>query len=407
MRPHGSIITRLLIAFSVFAVLIAIAAVFIYVGVGRHDRATRELTGRDYVLQQAAGQLSESFTASQLAVSSFALTGRPAALRPLARARLSFSAELAILSRHAPATQRGRVAAQGRAGARLFAAARQLTRLPPASPAARRLASGTAGIAGGFYAANSELQDSVADDIKRLTAASKHSLSAGLAWSAAALAIAVALVLAASLSTVRSITAPLRGLTGTVGRLASGDHAARVKVTGTAEVREAAESVNAMADESDRVHRQEQESARLRAMAREAGIRVRAHLRAEDVLREACAAIAQCVDSDLAALRLVDEDKPRYAESVPKGWLPVSFLRELSPDFDKWAHGLLSSQSSTVIQDVSGPEGRPAAARHPRALAPPGGRVAPGYPLRHRLRAVRSRRARAGPAWAPMDRRGD
>jgi two-component system phosphate regulon sensor histidine kinase PhoR len=367
MRPRGSIITRLLIAFSVFAVLIAIAAVFIYVGAGRQDRASKELTGRDYVLQQAAGQMSENFTASQLAVSGFALTGRPAVLRPLASARVSFSAELAILRRHAPAAQRGFVAAQGRAGARLFAVAGQITRLRPASPSARRLASGTASIAGSFYAANSAMQERLAADIRRLTADSGHYLRVALAWSAAALAIAVTLVLAASLGTVRSITAPLRGLTATVGRLTSGDRAARVKVAGAAEVRAAAKSVNAMADESDRLRQQEQENARLRAMAREAGIRVRAHLRAEDVLREACAAIAQCVDSDLAALRLVEEEKPRYAESVPKGWLPVSFLRELSPDFDSWAHGLLKNQSSTVIQDVPGPDGDqlPPAIREP------------------------------------------
>jgi two-component system, OmpR family, phosphate regulon sensor histidine kinase PhoR len=367
MRPRGSIISQLLIAFSVSAVLIALAAVVGYAGLARQDSASKQLSGRDYVLQQAAGRMQQDFTISQLSISGFVLSGRTGSLRPVTASRADFATQMAILRQEAPPGLQGLVLAQARAGTQLFAAADRVGRLPPASTAARKLASGTSTIAGSFYAANAAMQESLAVQVRQLTAESKHSLRVGLARSAGAIALAVALILILSLSMVRSITAPLRGLAMTVRRLTSDDHAARVAVHGSAEVREVAESVNTMADENDRLRRQEEAHTRLRALTREAGIIIREHFRTEDVLREASAAIAKCVDSDLAVMRLAEEENPRYADSARSDWLPVSFPADLSPNFHEWASGLLRSQSSTVIQDVGGVEGEqlPAAIREP------------------------------------------
>jgi two-component system, OmpR family, phosphate regulon sensor histidine kinase PhoR len=367
MRPRGSIISQLLVAFSALAVLVAVAAVVGYAGLHRQNSAARQRTGRDYALQQAAGRVQRDFTASQLSISGFALSGRSALLRPVGRSRADFAAQMAILRRDAPSPLRGLVTTQARAGTQLFTVASEIGKLPPASPQASGLARGTTRIAESFYAANSRLQADLAADVRQLTAASTHSMSMGQAWSAAAIAVAVTLVLMVSVTALRGITRPLRGLTATMRRLTSGEHAARANIAGSAEVREVAESVNTMADENDRLRRQEQEHARLRALAREAGIRVREPLWAEDVLREASTAITECVESDLAVLRLVEDDQPRYADCARKDWLPVNFLRDLSPDFDAWAHGLLATQSSTVIQDVPGPEGEvlPPSVREP------------------------------------------
>ena len=71
--------------------------------------------------------------------------------------------------------------------------------------------------------------------------------------------MAVLLALAGSLSTLGTITRPLRALSATVRRLTSGDHAARAPVFGSAEVREVAQAVNTQADESDRLREQEAE----------------------------------------------------------------------------------------------------------------------------------------------------
>jgi two-component system phosphate regulon sensor histidine kinase PhoR len=367
MRPRGSIISQIFMVFSAFAVLIAIAAIVGYAGLAREGSADQQLIARDYLLQQAVGRMQRDFTASQMSISGLALSGPSASVRPIGKSRADFAVQLAILRQHAPRNLRALVTAQARAGTQLFTAAAAIAGLPPASARATRLASGTTTIAESFYAANSGMQEYLAADVKGLTAESKRDLSIGLAWSAAAIAAAVALILAISVAAVRGITRPLRRLAATVRSLASGEHTARASPAGSAEVREVAESVNTLADENDRLRGREQEHARLRALAREAGVRISEHLSAEDVIREASTAITQCVDSDLAVLRLLDDDKPRYADCARKDWLPVNFLTVPSPDFDEWAHGLLKNQSSRVVQDVPGPEGEylPPAVRQP------------------------------------------
>jgi signal transduction histidine kinase len=250
------------------------------------------------------------------------------------------------------------------------------------------------------------MQEDIAADVRQLTERSKHSLSAGLAWSAAAIAVAVALILMACLSTVRSITRPLRSLAATVRRLASGDRAARAKVAGSAEVREVAQSVNTMARENDRLRDQEQEHARLRALAREAGIRIREPLGAEDVLREASTAITQCVRSDLAVLRLVEDEHPRYAGCARKDWLPVKLLTDPSPDFENWANGLLKDQSSMVVQDVRGEEGDvlPPSVREPLLRYGVVSHMATPFGIGSELYGiVELERTRPGQPWTPAE----
>ena len=406
MSPRGSILSQALVAFSAFAVLIAIAAAVGYMGLAHQNSATKQLTGQDYVLQQAAGQMQEAFTVSQLSISGFALTGRRASLLPISRERSAFAENLAAIKRNVSPGVAGLVAPQARAGTQLFAVAAAIAKLPPASASARRLASGTSRIAQNFYQANSALQEVVAVNIRQLTAHSKRSLSVGLAWSAAAIAVAVALILMACLSTVRGITRPLGSLAATVRRLTSGDHAARAKVTGSAEVREVAQSVNTMARENDRLRGQEQEHTRLRALAREAGIRVREPLRAEDVLREASTAITQCVDSDLAVLRLVEDEFPRYADCARKDWLPVNFLTDPSPDFENWAHGHLKDQSSMVVQDVRGEEGEvlPPSVREPLLRYGVVSHMATPFGIGSELYGVvELERTRPGQPWTPAE----
>ena len=406
MSPRGSILSQALVAFSAFAVLIAIAAAVGYMGLAHQNSATKQLTGQDYVLQQAAGQMQEAFTVSQLSISGFALTGRRASLLPITRERSAFAENLAAIKRNVSPGVAGLVAPQARAGTQLFAVAAAIAKLPPASASARRLASGTSRIAQNFYQANSALQEVVAVNIRQLTAHSKRSLSVGLAWSAAAIAVAVALILMACLSTVRGITRPLGSLAATVRRLTSGDHAARAKVTGSAEVREVAQSVNTMARENDRLRGQEQEHTRLRALAREAGIRVREPLRAEDVLREASTAITQCVDSDLAVLRLVEDEFPRYADCARKDWLPVNFLTDPSPDFENWAHGHLKDQSSMVVQDVRGEEGEvlPPSVREPLLRYGVVSHMATPFGIGSELYGVvELERTRPGQPWTPAE----
>ena len=355
MRPRGSIISQLLIAFSVFAILIVVAMTVGYAAVASQNATVRQLTGRDYVLQQTARHMRESFTTSQLAVSTFVLSGQLVFLQPVAAADSSFALNSARLRALAPPGLLGYVDGMSQAGIRLFTVADQVARLPRHSPTAEALAISIAPTARAFYRANTGLQDHLAAEVGRLTSESKSSLATALTWSGVALAVAVLLVLGVSLSTLRTITEPLRSLSGTVRRLTAGDRTARVPVTGAAEVREAAQAVNTQADETERLHAKEEESNRLRAMARAAGIQIREHLIADDVLRQAYRALADNLGGDRVYLHLVSDGEMGPPVGHDGEWvLPESFLTALPSAAIEDMRQLLKKQASRLITEPPG-----------------------------------------------------
>jgi two-component system phosphate regulon sensor histidine kinase PhoR len=357
MMSQRSIGSRLWTGFAVFAVLVGAAATFVLIGASRQQGAIRQVTGEVHTLQVATGQLEEDFITSALAVSNYSLTGDRAFLPAYHHARADFTVQLAKMRRLAPSDLLRYVNAQAGIGADWFNLAAVAAALPHGIFPTTWLTEGAAVTIRLFIDANAGLQKRLAAHIRRLTEQSRRSFGIGLAASGGVLGIAMTLALVAGLSTLHSITGPLRRLTATLGRLAAGDHAARADVAAAAEIRDVALSVNALADESDRLRAEEHEHSRLRAMAREAGIRIRENLRAEEVTREACAAIAEGLDSDLTYLRLVrggrlgppegnQEDLPARA-GLPAG-SPAEVL--------DWARDLLTNHASLVIQDLAGPD---------------------------------------------------
>ena len=166
------------------------------------------------------------------------------------------------------------------------------------------------------------------------------------------------LVLAGSLSTLRTVTGPLRNLTVTVRRLTTGDHAARAALTGSAEVREVAQAVNAQANEADQFRAREAESDRLRTMARAAGIRIREPLTADGVIQEAGSTLDQNVAGDLIYLHLIIDGQVTPPVGHEDSWVLADvFSRALSGESIGVLRGLLRDQASFVIQDVQGPGG--------------------------------------------------
>ena len=358
MKPRGSLLSQLLIVFSVFAVVIGAAVAVGYVAVARQSRAANQFTGHYQVLQEADGKIGEAFTRAQLSVLGYSLTGERGFLLPLGAARVQYERRLATLERRTPRGLRGLVRDQARAGGAWFALVPKIMAVRPGTPAAKALLGRSAGLTQMFFAANVRMQVSLTARVRLLSSSGLRALSTGLAWSAAAVGVALLLVLAGSLSTLRTITRPLRGLTATVRRLTSGDHGARAVVTGSAEVREVARAVNTQADESDRLRQQEAQSNRLRAMARAGGIRIREHLAADDVIHEAHAALAECVEADLTYVILENDGKLTPSVGHENAWrLPEMFYTELPPDGMKRLHGLFHRHVSDVMQDVAGEEG--------------------------------------------------
>ena len=390
IMSQRSIGGRLWTGFAVFAVLVGAAAAFVLIGASGQQNAIKQLTGQVHALQVATGQLEEDFITSALAVSRYSLTGDRAFLPPYRHAQADFAVQLARMRQLAPSDLLGYVNAQAGIGADWFNLASVAAALPHGTSRATWLTERAAVTTRLFITGNARLEQRLAADIRKLTAQSRRSFGVGLAASGGVLGIAIALALVAALSTLRSITRPLRRLTATLLQLTAGDHAARADTAAAAEIRDVALSVNALADESDRLRAEEQEHSRLRALAREAGIRVRENLRAEDVTREACSAIAQGLDSDLTYLRLVRNgrlDPPEGAKAdrldPPEGDKadrldPPEGHREDRPvhaglpayppaDAVRWARDLLMNHTSLVIQDLRGPEGDhvPPQAREP------------------------------------------
>ncbi len=201
-----------------------------------------------------------------------------------------------------------------------------------------------------FYADNEGLAQRLAVRGRQLVADSEQSLTTGLVWGGSLLLLAIGLALASSLRTIHTVTSPLYDLTSTLGRLTAGEYRARAEVAGPSEVRAVARSVNTLADESDRLRRVDEQYSRLRAMARDAGNRIREYLNPEDVVREAHTAIQDQLDCDVVLLLLpiegqAGDHKPQW---VPGGGSsPV-----MPPDVTEWIGQMAERRASLVIQDL-------------------------------------------------------
>jgi two-component system phosphate regulon sensor histidine kinase PhoR len=356
MKPRGSIIGQLLATFCVCAVLIGIAAVAGFVTVTDQNQATRQVTDKYTALQRANSQLETAFGTATFAVLFYAETGQRGFLAPLAAARGEFGRDLATLRREATPEVRGQIGEQARLGAQWFALAPRVAAARAGTPAATALLGRSARLGTAFAGVTAATQQRLNASIDALAATSRQRLEGRLGWSGAALAVAVLLVLAASLSTVYTITRPMRRITATVRRLTAGDYTARAPVSGSAEVRQVAESINAQADESDQLRAAEAESTRLRAMARGAGLRIREHLVARDVLHAAKLAVEQIVDADVAYLRLLEDDQVGSVVGQAPHWLvPADVIRAvLPPGAIDHLRALFRAQTSQVIHDLAG-----------------------------------------------------
>lgn len=183
--------------------------------------------------------------------------------------------------------------------------------------------------------------------------------------------LAVLLGLAVAAATARGLAGPLRNLILTLRKLNSGDHAARAVPGGASETREAAVLLNALAAETDRLRVQEAERNRLGALARTAGLRIREHLRAEDVLAEARQVLERDLGADAAYLHLVEGDAMGPPLGHGHDWiLPPEFLGLLGPSFVELMTAMFRERRCVVIQDLAaGDGGIPAEFREPQLRA--------------------------------------
>jgi two-component system, OmpR family, phosphate regulon sensor histidine kinase PhoR len=372
MRRPSSIGGRLRTGFALFVVVLAAAGAFIYAGFARQEGAIKQLNDQIYILRRVTSDLDGAFGDSQLAMANYQLTFEERFLSHYDDDGDFFDSDLALMRRYAPPGMRSLVDRQNQAGLAWFAIADQIIADPAiaVSDTTRTDAAWTANQR--FNAANTAMMASINATITRLIRQSNSALSIGLTWTAAALAIAIGLGLAIATGTVRRTLGPLRRLTATVNRLTEGDQSARIQASGPTEIQDVARAVNALADESDRLRENEALSNRLRTMARSAGLQIREHLHADDVLRVARRVLEEGLDTDVVYLHVLRDGKLGRPEGHEHDWiLPDDFIERLPPDSLLVMREMFRNQASQVIQDVPGPEGdqMPPAMREPMRRA--------------------------------------
>jgi two-component system phosphate regulon sensor histidine kinase PhoR len=352
-RPGFSIAGQLRNGFIALVVLLIAAATAIGLGAVHQYTTINAMAYQVQPLQQANVQARASFASTQAIVTIHLLTGNPSFVTFYRQERDRFRYWITELGRLAGPEFASNVSTQADSADKWFTIADRGIKLRPGDPLIPGLVAAAGPATLTFYAANDELANRQAARGRQLIADSRRSLAVGLAWGGSLLFLAIGLALASSFRTIRGITEPLRNLTATLGRLGAGDHAARAQIGGPAEVREVARSVNRLADEGDRLREVDQQHALLRAMARDAGNRIREHLKPQDVVREAHAAIRDQLGCDLVYLHLLKEGEMSGPEHYRPEWSPPPGPSAKVPDYVvRWAAEMAQKHASLVFKDL-------------------------------------------------------
>ncbi len=218
--------------------------------------------------------------------------------------------------------------------------------------------------------------------------------------------LAVALTLLADAGVSRANAGPLAQLAATVRKIASGDHARQVAVTGTGPVREIAQAINLLLASYERQHSEDLESRRLAAAAREAGIRIRAHLDLAEVLAETITAIERFVPGDAAYLHLLQDSRLGLPVGHEDDWIMPAEFAELPDALVPVLTQLLAQQSSQVLEDLNGLDAASVPPRHLAMLRAAGVvsmLVTPFGASQRFAGVIVALRRRSGHPWTPAE----
>lgn len=351
-------VVRLWAGLVMFALLLLAAAGFIRGGVSQEDRSVDGLVERLHPLQIANLEVRADFAQAQSVLRAYLLTGEARFLGLYRTDKGALTGALGLAQDLSADGERPAVTAQNRAAGSWLGYAARMASQRPGSPAVGRLTDQSSDSAQSFYQASDRLQARLAAESRSAVSSGARAVDHAVTVASVFATVAALLGLAAALAIIHGITGPLRGLVAVLRRLTAGDHAARAPETGPAEMQEAARSLNALADEGDRLRAQEGESSHLRALARDTGLRIREHLRVEDLLHEAKDAIESAFGADVAYLHLKRDDGLRLPVGHEADWLfPHSFLDVLHGDGDTLFRDLFQRNASLVYQDLSGADG--------------------------------------------------
>lgn len=157
--------------------------------------------------------------------------------------------------------------------------------------------------------------------------------------------------------TTRELQRPLDGARRVLAALTSGEHSARVPVSGPAEIRGVASSINALADERDRLAAVDAERERLIGLETRLSRQIRTSLDVESVLQQATLALGEALGVDRVYVRLADSATGALG-AISEEWR--SSAAQPVPPEEQYAtpgsptvlQGLYDRQESIVTDDV-------------------------------------------------------
>ncbi len=361
MREPRSIIFYAWAGLTAQAVLVAGVIAFVLAGAGYQRDAITDLHQKIQVLSAANLTLQADFVSAQRAADGYETTGQPRFLRAYLAERARFEAAQARVRRLAFAAETsdliGQAAAQAGSARSAFAAYDQAVKGAVGSLAASRLYARADTVSDTFLSQNDRLRRLLVADSDALTLKSEKILGVGLGWTVAILAVGLMVPVLAVAVGLRWVSGPLHAATRAVRRRALGDMRARAVPGGPADVRDLAQSLNFLADESDRVREAEGDRVRLLAEVHQAAIRIRKHLHGQAVVREAVTAIQEHLTVDFVWVGLVSGERLTIADGDEDAWRQVGdVVGYLPPDSVAWLREVYQHRSSYRIQDLRAEE---------------------------------------------------
>jgi two-component system phosphate regulon sensor histidine kinase PhoR len=332
------------------------AVVFVLVGAS-DQRSAIGANSRAQRLQLANLTLQASFLDALRSTRGYLLTGQNRFLQSYYTERIDFVTGLSLARGLAwPDAARG-LDQEGSAALATFQLADRVLTFRRGSQRSQALFSQASNASDRFVDANGRLQVLLARVGGALAAASQRSLGIGLLGTSIVLTVGLMIPLLAAGYVLHWTIVPVLGATDTVRRLAAGDHAARAVPGGPVEVHDLSVSIDVLADESDRLRAEQEEVSRLSALIRETAMRVREYLDAEDVVREAVAALEQNLECDYVWVGLVSDGKLTLPVGNP-GDLGqrLALAESVTSDYVERMEAVYQRRSSLRLEDLRSDE---------------------------------------------------
>lgn len=354
--PQRSITVRLWSGLAVFALPLVAAAAFIYHGVSHQDRSVDSLVQRLHPLDIANLESRAAFAQAQSVLRAYLLTRDPRFLRFYDVDAVAVSRALGRARDFAAATELTGLGAEKRAAVAWLGYAAQMQSLHQGDPDLARLTDAASAAAQRFYQASNRMQAQLQAESRAAVSSGRAAAADAVAAASVLAAVAVLLGLAVALAVVPGIARPLNGLVATLRQRAAADSAARAAETGPAG--EAALPPNAPAGESHQPGTTDLHTARLGDTARDIGLRILEHQRAEDLLRAAKDALESRFGADFAYLHLNHGGVLGLPVGHEHDWLfPGGYLTVLRGQADTLFRDLFRRNATQVYQDIPGSDG--------------------------------------------------